>query len=142
HSMADLVIRGGVVVLPDGPRRADMAIEDGLIAEIDSELPGAREEIDARGLVVMPGVIDVHLHFNEPGRTEWEGAATGSRALAAGGGTMFFDMPLNSTPCTVNAHEFLRKKTALEAASVTDFALWGGLIPGGVGELAALAESG
>ena len=58
---------------------------------------------------MLPGLIDVHLHFNEPGRTEWEGAATGSRALAAGGGTLFFDMPLNSTPCTVNAREFDRK---------------------------------
>ena len=52
---------------------------------------------------MFPGLIDVHVHFNEPGRTEWEGAQTGSRALAAGGGTLFFDMPLNSTPCTVTA---------------------------------------
>ena len=87
-------------------------------------------------------VIDVHLHFNEPGRTEWEGAATGSRALAAGGGAVFFDMPLNSTPCTVNAREFDRKRAALEASSITDFGLWGGLVPGNVGEMAELAERG
>src|SRR6185369_16156066 len=102
----------------------------------------AREEIDARGLVVMPALIDVHLHFNEPGRTEWEGAQTGSRALAAGGGTVFFDMPLNSTPCTVNAREFDRKRQALEAVSITDFGLWGGLVPGSVGEMAELAARG
>jgi allantoinase len=90
----------------------------------------------------MPGVIDVHLHFNEPGRTEWEGAATGSRALAAGGGTLFFDMPLNSTPCTVNAREFDRKRAALEASSITDFGLWGGLVPGSVPEMADMAARG
>ena len=91
---------------------------------------------------MFPAVIDVHLHFNEPGRTEWEGAATGSRALAAGGGAVFFDMPLNSTPCTVNAREFDRKRAALEAASITDFGLWGGLVPGNIGEMAELAERG
>ena len=98
--------------------------------------------MDARGLTVLPGVIDVHLHFNEPGRTEWEGAATGSRALAAGGGTLFFDMPLNSTPCMVNAHELDRKRSALEAASITDFGLWGGLVPGAVAEMAEMAAHG
>ncbi len=104
--------------------------------------PARREEIDARGLHVFPGLIDVHLHFNEPGRTDWEGAATGSRALAAGGGTLFFDMPLNSTPCTVNAAAFDRKRAALAKSSITDFALWGGLIPGNVPEMAELADRG
>src|SRR5271169_6381718 len=124
--MADLVIRGDAT---------DIAIEDSKIVAIGPQLPGAAEEIDARGLHVFPGLIDVHLHFNEPGRTEWEGAATGSRALAAGGGTLFFDMPLNSSPCTVNAAAFDAKRAALESASITDFALWGGLIPGNVREL-------
>ena len=89
-----------------------------------------------------PELIDIHLHFNEPGRTEWEGAATGSRALAAGGGTLFFDMPLNSSPCTVNAQHFDEKRAALESASITDFALWGGLVPGNVENLAELADRG
>ena len=88
------------------PGLRDIHITEGRIEAVGRELSGAAAEIDARGLHVLPGVIDVHLHFNEPGRTEWEGAATGSRALAAGGGTLFFDMPLNSTPCTVNAREF------------------------------------
>lgn len=131
--MPDLVIRGDT---------QDIAIEDGKIAAIGPELPGAAQEIDARGLHVFPGLIDVHLHFNEPGRTEWEGAATGSRALAAGGGTLFFDMPLNSTPCTVNARAFDQKRAALEASSITDFGLWGGLIPGSVGDMAELADRG
>jgi allantoinase len=131
--MPDLVVRGDT---------QDIAIEDGKIVALGRELPGAAEEIDARGLHVFPGLIDVHLHFNEPGRTEWEGAATGSRALAAGGGTLFFDMPLNSTPCTVNAAAFDQKRAALEASSITDFALWGGLIPGNVSEMAELADRG
>jgi allantoinase len=131
--MPDLVVRCDM---------RDIAIEDGKIAAIGPELPGAAEEIDARGLHVFPGLIDVHLHFNEPGRTEWEGSATGSRALAAGGGTLFFDMPLNSTPCTVNADAFDQKRAALEASSITDFGLWGGLIPGNVPHMAELADRG
>ncbi len=139
--MPDFVIRGATLVT-DGLPKADIAVEDGRIQAIGPDLPGANEEIDARGLHVFPGIIDVHLHFNEPGRTEWEGAATGSRALAAGGGTLFFDMPLNSTPCTINAREFDRKCAALSAASITDFALWGGLVPGNVPEMAELASRG
>jgi allantoinase len=111
--VADAIVRGGTLVYPDGRVKADLRISDGRIAEIAPELTGAAREIDARGLHVFPGVIDVHLHFNEPGRTEWEGAETGSRALAAGGGTLFFDMPLNSTPCTVNAEAVDRKRAAL-----------------------------
>ena len=140
--MAELVVRGGTLVTPEGLRHEDVAIEDGRIQAIGSGLPGGAQEIDARGLHVFPAVIDVHLHFNEPGRTEWEGAATGSRGLAAGGGATFFDMPLNSTPCTVNTREFDRKRAALEASSITDFGLWGGLIPGNVGEMAELAARG
>ena len=140
--MADLVVRGGTLVTPNGLARADVAIEGGAIRAIGPELPGSTNEIDARGLHVFPALIDVHLHFNEPGRTEWEGAATGSRALAAGGGAVFFDMPLNSTPCTVNAREFDRKRSALEASSITDFGLWGGLVPGNIGEMAELAGRG
>ncbi|PYR96013.1 MAG: allantoinase, partial [Acidobacteria bacterium] len=98
--MTDVVVRGGTVVTPEGVNPADLAIEDGVISGIGPELAGGFQEIDARGLFVFPGMIDVHVHFNEPGHTEWEGAATGSRALAAGGGTLFFDMPLNSIPCT------------------------------------------
>jgi allantoinase len=140
--MSDLIIRGGRVVTTDGVREADVAIENGIITVVgDSPEPG-REEIDARGLIVLPGVIDVHLHFNEPGRSEWEGAATGSRAFAAGGGTLFFDMPLNSTPCTLTAHDVAVKRTALEAASITDFALWGGLVPGSIDAMADMAAAG
>jgi allantoinase len=140
--MHDLVIRGGQVVTPGGVRDGDVAVSEGTIAEVGPQLTEGREEIDARGLTVLPAVVDVHVHFNEPGRTGWEGAATGSRALAAGGGSVFVDMPLNSTPCTIGADDFDRKRTALEAASIADFGLWGGLVPGRVGDMAALAERG
>ena len=140
--MPEIVVRGGTVVTPEGASLADVAIEDGRITAVGPELPGADQAIDARGLYVFPGVIDAHLHFNEPGRMEWEGAATGSWALAAGGGTLFFDMPLNSTPCTVNAGEFDRKRASLETSSIADFGLWGGLVPGNVGEMAELADRG
>jgi allantoinase len=140
--MSECVVRGGQIVQPGGVVSADVAIEDGRISAIGPELPGAAREIDAQGLTVFPGVIDDHLHFNEPGRTGWEGAATGSQALAAGGGTAFFDMPLNSTPCTVDRLAFAEKRAALERASIADFALWGGIVPGNLSELAPLAESG
>ena len=140
--MVDAVLRGGDIVTADDVRRADLAIEGGVIVAIGPELPGGREEIDAVGLTILPGLIDAHLHFNEPGRTEWEGAATGSRALAAGGGTLFFDMPLNSTPCTIGAVDFDNKRAALEAASILDFGIWGGLVPGRIGDMEAMAERG
>jgi len=140
--MSDLVIRGGSVVTPQGIVDADISIEGEYIVEVASDLPSATREIDASGLAILAGLIDIHLHFNEPGRTYWEGAATGSRALAAGGGTLFFDMPLNSSPCTINAKHFDAKRVALESSSITDFALWGGLVPGNVGDLAELADRG
>src|SRR5690242_12341145 len=109
-----MIVRGGSVVTPEGIITAYIAVEDGVYAAVAPDLPGRGGEIDARGLTVLPGAIDVHVHFNEPGRTEWEGAGTGSRALAAGGGTVFFDMPLNSSPCTVGGAEFDLKRDALE----------------------------
>lgn len=137
-----MIVRGGLLTTPEGMVAADLAVEDGRIAAIGPELPGGISEIDARGLTVLPGLIDVHVHFNEPGRDDWEGAATGSRALAAGGGTLFFDMPLNSSPCTVGPAEFDAKRAALERSSVTDFALWGGIVPGNRTALADLVGRG
>lgn len=102
----------------------------------------AREEIDATGLLVLPGAIDAHVHFNEPGRTEWEGWATGSRAAVAGGVTMVCDMPLNSHPPVVTVEAFEAKREAAEAQSICDFALWGGLVPGHIDDLEPLAARG
>ena len=140
--MIDLAIRGGTVVTADVVLRADIGIDGEAIVAVGGSIGVSRDEIDASGLTIFPGIVDAHLHFNEPGRTEWEGAATGSRALAAGGGTVFFDMPLNSTPCTIGIADFDLKQAALEAASVTDFALWGGLVPGRIDALPGMAARG
>lgn len=139
----ETIIRGGMVVLPDEVRALDLGIEAGKIVEMRKGLAGgAGEVIDATHLHVFPGVIDSHVHFNEPGRTEWEGIQSGSRALAAGGGTCFFDMPLNSHPPVIDGDSFDRKLAAAEASSVVDFAFWGGLVPQNLDELETLAERG
>jgi allantoinase len=140
---SDLVIRGATVVLPGiFPVVADVAIEGETIAAIGPELDGGREELDARGLHLLPGVIDAHVHFNEPGRTHWEGWATGTRALAAGGATACIEMPLNAHPPTIDGAAFDAKLAAAEAAARVDFALWGGLVPGNLDRLDELAERG
>ena len=137
----DLILRNGTVITPDGLQQTDIAVADGKIVSLAA--PGAaREEIDATGLHIFPGVIDSHVHFNEPGRADWEGIATGSRALAAGGGTLFFDMPLNAHPPTCDAASFDEKLLAAQEQSVTDFALWGGLVPGNLDKMEQLAARG
>jgi allantoinase len=139
----DLLLRHGTLVTAAGVSQADLAIADEQIVAIAPELAGsAREEIDASNLHIFPGVIDAHVHFNEPGRTHWEGFATGTRALAAGGTTTFFDMPLNSTPPTLDATSFRLKQQAAQASAYVDFALWGGLVPGNLDRLEELAECG
>jgi allantoinase len=139
----DLLIRGGTAVTPAGPVAADIAVADGQIVAVAPELAGAaREAIDAAGLLVLPGVVDAHVHFNEPGRTEWEGWATGSAALAAGGGTVAVEMPLNASPPTCDGASFDLKLAAALASSRVDFALWGGLVPGNLDRLDELAERG
>lgn len=139
----DAVIRGGTVVAADGPRRADVAILDGRIVEVAAEVPGAATEtVDAAGCHVFPGVVDPHVHFNDPGRADWEGFETGSAALAAGGGTLFVDMPLNASPPTLDAASFDAKLAAARGRSRTDFALWGGIVPGNVEQLPDLAARG
>src|SRR5438128_11124061 len=95
----DLLVRNSTVVTPGGESRADLAVADGRIVAIAPDLTGtSKEEINAGGLHVFPGVIDAHVHFNEPGRTHWEGFATGTAALAAGGGTRCTEMPPTGSP--------------------------------------------
>src|SRR2546425_649832 len=139
----DLLVRNGTVVTPAGEQRTDLAVADGRLVAIAPDLTGtSKEEINAEGLHVFPGVIDAHVHFNEPGRTHWEGFATGTAALAAGGATAFFDMPLNSSPPTLDAKSFDLKLQAAQASSLVDFGLWGGLVPGNLEQLDELAERG
>lgn len=142
-SQYDLIIRNGTVVTASDSKHADIAIVDGRCVVIEPELSGtSKAEIDAHGLHIFAGVIDAHVHFNEPGRTEWEGFATGSRALAAGGGTSFFEMPLNANPPTLDAESFDLKLAAAQASSLVDFAFWGGLVPQNLAHLDELAERG
>ncbi|HEX8913578.1 MAG TPA: amidohydrolase family protein, partial [Humisphaera sp.] len=139
----DLLIRNGQVVTPDGVCQLDVAVDGGRIVEVAEDLAGpAKEEVDASGLHVFPGLIDAHVHFNEPGRTDWEGFDTGSAALAAGGGTCFFEMPLNAHPPTLDGASFDLKLAAALRNSRTDFALWGGLTPANLDKLEELADRG
>ena len=139
----DLIIRHANVVTSTGVTQTNVGISEGKIVLMEKGVHGqAKETIEAEGLHLFPGVIDAHVHFNEPGRTEWEGLATGSAAIAAGGGTMFFDMPLNSHPPTITASFFKQKLAAAEAKSLVDFALWGGLVPNNLDKLEELAGCG
>ncbi|MEO7412302.1 MAG: allantoinase AllB [Opitutaceae bacterium] len=139
----DLIVRGGKLVTPDGVRRADLGVLRGKIVQIAPEITdAAAATLNAKGSYVFPGIIDAHVHFNEPGRAEWEGLATGSAALAAGGGTCFFDMPLNSEPPVLDAAHLREKRALAEEKSCVDFALWGGLVPGNLDKLAGLRDAG
>ena len=142
-SKLDLILRGGEVVLPGGVTTMDIGIAGEKVVELAADVTtAARAETDCAGLHVFPGVIDAHVHFNEPGRADWEGIATGSQALAAGGGTIFFDMPLNAHPPTLGARSFDLKLAAAEKSSLTDFAFWGGLVPTNLDRLEELADRG
>ena len=139
----DALVRGATVVREGGCERLDVGVADGRIVSLGPELSGpADEEIAAHGLHLLPGVVDGHVHFNEPGRADWEGFATGTRALAAGGATAAIDMPLNAHPPTVTAAAFDAKRACIEKAAVVDIALWGGLVPGGLEAMDELAARG
>ena len=137
--MTDLVIRGADLA---GGGVADIAVEDGAIAAIGPELPGGAEELDAAGLLALPGAVDAHVHLNDPGRAHWEGFDTGTRALAAGGTTCAIDMPLNAVPPTVDGAAFDAKVAAAAGRAHVDVALWGGLVPGDIDRLDELAARG
>jgi len=142
-SALDLAIRGGTVVAPDGARRADVGIADGRIVAVAGALDdAARADLDATGLHLLPGAVDAHVHFNDPGRTAYEGFESGTRAAAAGGTTTIVDMPLNALPPTIDARAFDRKRAVAERTALVDFALWGGLVPGDVDRLDDLAGRG
>lgn len=138
----DLVVRGGHVVTPAGTLVANVGIAAGRVATIQQDELSGHEVIDARGLVVLPGAVDLHVHFNEPGRTHWEGWGPGSRSAAAGGVTTVVEMPLNSIPSTTSVDALNAKAAAAQGQSVVDFALWGGLVTNNLDELPGLARSG
>ncbi|MDW7616662.1 allantoinase [Peribacillus simplex] len=142
-SIYDLIIRNGYLVFPDEVKKADLAIQDGVIVKVENRLDDKADvEYEAGGQHIFPGMIDVHVHFSEPGRAHWEGFETGSQMMAAGGCTTYFDMPLNGIPSTIDQKALLEKGKIGEMKSVIDFGLWGGLVPGNIDELEDLAKSG
>src|SRR5919201_1985349 len=142
---ADLIVRGGLLVLDDDLRRADLVVDVGKIATIMD--PGDRSysadnEIDVRGKHVLPGLVDAHVHFNDPGHAEREGYVTGTRAAAAGGVTTVIDMPLSCTPATTSLAALELKRAVAAEAAIVDYGHWGGLVTDNVEAMAALHEAG
>jgi len=140
---ADLVIKNGWVVSPEGTIKGGVAIQDGRFIAIgaDSSLPQGREEIDAGGNHLLPGIIDGHVHFREPGLTYKEDFATGSRAAVSGGVTMIIDMP-NTLPPTADAAKVKEKRRLAEEKSLVDFALLGVILQSNTDQILPMAQAG
>jgi allantoinase len=140
----DLVLRGTRVVTPTGVRAASVHVNDGRIARIAAwdDVPKAPAVVDAGEHLVMPGVVDTHVHVNEPGRTEWEGFDSATRAATAGGVTTILDMPLNSIPATTTVAALEMKRRAANGKSVVNVEYIGGVIPGNKGELEGMRDAG
>ena len=140
----DLIVRGKRVITPEGERAAAIHVRGGVIAAVsrfDEIAPGAPVH-EAGDFVVMPGLVDTHVHINEPGRADWEGFSSATRAAAAGGVTTLIEMPLNSIPATITAAA-LREKLAAAAGKLwVDTGFWGGVVPGNSEELPALWDAG
>ena len=128
------------VVLPDGMRPATIHLDGWRIAAIEPYTKGAA--VDAGDAVIMPGLVDTHVHVNEPGRTDWEGFASATRAAAAGGITTIVDMPLNSIPPTTTVRALDAKRRAAEGRCHVDVGFWGGVVPGNARDLEPLARAG
>src|SRR5437016_8710876 len=131
-------------VTPEGVRPAAILVEDekirGVIphGEITADIPVK----DFGDLAILPGLVDSHVHVNEPGRTEWEGFFTATRAAAAGGYTLIMDMPLNSLPATTTVSALEKKRECARVASRVDWALWGGVESDSQPHVEDLAEAG
>lgn len=141
----DLIIRNGTIVTHERIFKADIGIKDQQIRAINSKFSPevkAKEEVDATGKHIFPGLVDSHVHFNDPGRTEWEGLASGTRSLAAGGVTTFIDMPLNSSPVTVTVDAVKLKKAAADSSSLLDYGILGGLTPENIQSVKELKAAG
>lgn len=145
------IIRGDRVVLPDGVRPATIYVEGGRIAAIEAESSGRSTGaagpvggplIEAGPCVVLPGLVDTHVHINEPGRADWEGFETATRAAAAGGITTIVDMPLNSIPATTTVAALAAKRGAAQSKCYVDVGFWGGVVPGNAGDIEPLAAAG
>lgn len=142
--MAQLVIRGRRVVTRDGVRGASIHIREGSIARIAAweDVPPGVEITDAGDSLVMPGLVDTHVHVNEPGRTNWEGFETATRAAAAGGITTLLDMPLNSIPATTTVTALDAKRSAARGKTAVNVEFIGGVVPGNTAHLEGLRDAG
>lgn len=146
--MSALRIRSERVVLPDGTRPAEVFVDHGRISSVAPH-PGTAGTsgtsgtlIDAGSMIVMPGLVDSHVHINEPGRTDWEGFATATKAAAAGGITTLVDMPLNSIPSTNRVAALEIKRQAARGQCHVDVGFWGGVVPGNETDIEPLARAG
>jgi allantoinase len=138
----DLIIRAGRMLTPDGEKPGAVGIQDGVIVAVDDELDGPVFVDLADDEVLLPGLVDTHVHVNDPGRSEWEGFATATRAAAAGGVTTIVDMPLNSVPPTVDVPALDIKRATAFGNTHVDVGFWGGAVPGNRRELPALHAAG
>ena len=140
----DTVVRARRAVVDGEERAAAIGVRDGRIAAIVAydELSAPDAVVLADDEVLLPGLVDTHVHVNEPGRSEWEGFATATRAAAAGGVTTIVDMPLNSIPATTTVEALEVKRDVARDQAYVDVGFWGGAVPGNVGDLAALHEAG
>lgn len=138
------VFRSRRVVTPEGLKPATVHVRGEKIeavADYDA-WPATEERVDVGESVLMPAVVDTHVHVNEPGRTEWEGFSTATRAAAAGGVSALVDMPLNSIPPTTTLQGLRAKKKEAAGQCLIDVGFWGGVVPGNLSELAGMAEEG
>jgi allantoinase len=138
-----LVVRARRVVLPDGERPAAIHTADGRITAITPFGDAPKHAVTLNDdEVLLPGIVDTHVHVNDPGRTEWEGFASATRAAAAGGVTAVVDMPLNSIPPTTTVEALHVKRAVAEGQVAVDVAFWGGAVPGNAGQLRPLHDAG
>ena len=137
-------LRSTRVLTADGLKAATVVVEQERIAELRAwdDVPRGASLQDFGDLVILPGLVDSHVHINEPGRTEWEGFSTATRAAAAGGVTTLVDMPLNCIPETISTEALQAKRSAAQGKSWVDWAAWGGVVRGNADSLGGLAQSG
>jgi allantoinase len=142
--MPDLVVRSRRAITPGGERPAAVVVGGGRIVAVEAydAVAEAGEDVDLGDTALLPGLVDTHVHVNEPGRTEWEGFATATRAAAAGGVTAIVDMPLNSLPPTVTTDALHVKRKAAAGQCHVDVGFWGGAIPGNASDLPGLHDAG
>ncbi|MEE2814081.1 MAG: amidohydrolase family protein, partial [Actinomycetota bacterium] len=141
----DLVIRGQRVLTSSGIRPREVGVRGGVIVAMQplgNDLDGAEVVELAEDETLIPGLVDTHVHVNEPGRTEWEGFASATRAAAAGGVTTIVDMPLNSIPPTVSVEALEIKREVARGQTHVDVGFWGGAVPGNTADLRPLHDAG